>query len=231
MPMYTEIISLLSRLPIVLNHKNWNMKKISILLGFTFLLIFLSSCLTTLHPIFTEKDLAYDPKLIGTWNIEREGNKQRVTISNLATENSVELLGNISNIKEKGYLITYQRGDGEFPERYIAFLARIGKHLYFDYYPADKKEYLKIDEFFRAHLVKIHTSYRVEILNDGSFELSQLDGSYVKSLIDQKKIRISHETGADDIVITASTSELQQYLIKYSEEPEAYESKKTIFKK
>jgi hypothetical protein len=78
----------------------------------------------------------------------------------------------------------------------------------------------------------MHTSYRVEILNDGSFELSQLDGSFVNSLIEQKKIRISHETGADDnIVITASTSELQQYLIKYSDEPEAYESKKTIFKK
>jgi len=208
------------------------MKKISILLGFTFLLIFLSSCLTTLHPIFTEKDLAYDPKLIGTWNIEREGSKERVIITNLATENSLELPGNISDIKEKGYLISYQHEQGKNPERYIAFLARIGKYLYFDYYPADKKEDQKLDEFAGAHWVKMHTSYRVEILNDGSFELSQLDGSYVNSLIDQKKIRISYETAADDnIVITASTSELQQYLIKYSDEPEAYDSKKTIFKK
>jgi hypothetical protein len=208
------------------------MKKVPIILGFTFLLIFLSSCLTTLHPIFTEKDLAYDPKLIGIWNIEREGNKERVTISNLATENSLELPGNISGIKEKGYLISYQHDHGEDPERYIAFLVRIGKYLYFDYYPAFKKEDQKIDELFGAHLVKMHTSYRVEILNDGNFELSQLDGSYVKSLIDQKKIRISHETSADDnIVITASTSELQRYLIKYSDEPEAYDSKKTIFKK
>ncbi|HEY5773110.1 MAG TPA: hypothetical protein VIS75_10795 [Chitinophagaceae bacterium] len=208
------------------------MKKVSIILGFTFLLIFLSSCLTTLHPIFTEKDLAYDPKLIGTWNAEREGNKERVTISNLATENSVELPGNISDVKQKGYLISYQHEHSEIPDRYIAFLVRIGKYLYFDYYPADKKEDQYIDEFFGAHFVKMHTSYRVEILNDGSFELSQLDGSYVNSLIDQKKIRISHETSADgNIVITASTSELQQYLIKYSDEPEAYESKKTIFKK
>ena len=208
------------------------MKKIVLTTAFAFLLIFLSSCLTTLHPIFTEKDLAYDPKLIGTWNIEREGNKERVTISNLATENSLELPGNISGVKEKGYLISYQHEEGKNPERYIAFLARIGKYLYFDYYPADKKEDQKLDEFAGAHWVKMHTSYRVEILNDGSFELSQLDGSYVNSLIDQKKIRINHETGADDnIVITASTSELQQYLIKYSDEPEAYDSKKTIFKK
>src|SRR5678809_1563976 len=135
------------------------MKKASIILGFTFLLIFLSSCLTTLHPIFTEKDLAYDPKLIGVWNAEREGNKERVTISNLAIENSVELPGNISHIKQKGYLISYEHEHSEIPDRYIAFLSSIGKYLYFDYYPADKKEDQYIDEFFGAHFVKMHTSY------------------------------------------------------------------------
>ena len=208
------------------------MKKVSIILGFTFLIIFLSGCLTTLHPIFTEKDLAYDPKLIGTWNTENQGNKGKVVISNLATENSLELPGNISTIKQKGYFISYQNGPGETSKQYIAFLARIGKHLYFDYYPADRKEDEKIDEFFGAHLVKMHTSYRVEILNDGSFELSQLDESYVTKLIDEKKIRISHETDADDnTVITASTQELQQYLLKYGDEPSAYRSDKTIFKK
>ena len=207
------------------------MKKVSIILGFTFLLIFLSSCLNTLHPIFTEKDLAYDPKLIGVWNTENQGNKGRAIISNLATENSVELPGNISTIKQKGYFISYQDKDGD-TKQYIAFLARIGKHLYFDYYPADKKEDRKLDEFFGVHFVRMHTSYRVEILKDGSFELSQLDGSYVKSLIEEKKIRISHETDAeDDMTITASTKELQQYLLKYGDEPSAYENDKTIFKK
>jgi len=208
------------------------MKKVSIILGFTFLIIFLSGCLTTLHPIFTEKDLAYDPKLIGTWKTENQDNKGQVVITNLASESSVELPGNISSIKQKGYFISYQNGPGETSKRYIAFLARIGKHLYFDYYPADRKEDEKIDEFFGAHLVKMHTSYRVEILNDGSFELSQLDESYVTKLIDEKKIRISHETDADDnTVITASTQELQQYLLKYGDEPSAYRSDKTIFKK
>jgi len=208
------------------------MKKVPIILGFAFLIIFLSGCLTTLHPIFTEKDLAYDPKLIGTWKTENQDNKGQVVITNLASESSVELPDNISSIKQKGYFISYQNGPGETSKRYIAFLARIGKHLYFDYYPADRKEDEKIDEFFGAHLVKMHTSYRVEILNDGSFELSQLDESYVTKLIDEKKIRISHETDADDnTVITASTQELQQYLLKYGDEPLAYRSDKTIFKK
>lgn len=208
------------------------MKKIVLTTAFALLLIFLSSCLTTLHPIFTEKDLAYDPKLIGTWNTENEGKKGKVIINNLATENSVELPGNISAIKQQGYFIIYQDENGKVSDQYIAFLARIGKHLYFDYYPAEKKEDRKLDEFFGIHFVRMHTSYRVEILKNGSFELSQLDGSYVKSLIDEKKIRISHETDADDnTVITASTKELQQYLLKYGDEPSAYRSEKTIFKK
>ena len=208
------------------------MKKIAITTAFALLLIFLSSCLTTLHPIFTEKDLAYDPKLIGTWNTENEGKKGKVIISCLATENSIELPGNISAIKQRGYFISYQDENGKTSDQYIAFLARIEKHLYFDYYPADKKEDRKLDEFFGVHFVRMHTSYRMEILKDGSFELSQLDGSYVKSLIDEKKIRISHETDADDnTVITASTKELQQYLLKYGDEPSAYRSEKTTFKK
>ena len=208
------------------------MKKIALTTAFALLLIFLSSCLTTLHPIFTEKDLAYDPRLIGTWNTENEGKEGKVIINNLATENSVDLPGNISAIKQQGYFIIYQDKNGKVTDQYIAFLARIGKHLYFDYFPADKKEDRKLDEFFGVHFVRMHTSFRVEILKDGSFELSQLDGSYVKSLIDEKKIRISHETDADDnTVITASTKELQQYLLKYGDEPSAYRSEKTTFKK
>jgi hypothetical protein len=54
----------------------------------------------------------------------------------------------------------------------------------------------------------------------------------VKKLINEKKIRISYEKDADDnIVITAPTSELQQYIIKYGDEPAAYRSDKTILKK
>ena len=208
------------------------MKKIVLTTAFALLLIFLSGCLTTIHPIFTEKDLAYDSKLIGTWNTGNQGNKGKVIISNLATENSLELSGNISAIKQKGYFISYLDSTGKTSEQYIAFLARIGKHLYFDYYPAEKKEDRKIDEFFEVHFVKMHTSYRVDISKDRSFELTQLDEGYVRKLIEEKKIRISHETDADDnITITASTKELQQYLLKYGDEPSAYRSEKTIFKK
>lgn len=208
------------------------MKKVSILLAITFLVIFLSSCLKTLHPIFTLKDIVYEPKLLGTWKTEDQGTNGLAIITNLSTDHSIELPEKISAIKQKGYLISYQDEEGNPKEQYIAFLARIGSHLYFDYFPAEKKESNIADVFFISHFVKMHTSYRVDISKTGSFELSQLDESYVTKLIDEKKIRIKHEKDADDnTVITASTEELQQYLLKYGNEPSAYRSEKTVFKK
>ena len=208
------------------------MKKVSIILGFTFLLIFLSSCLRTLHPIFTIKDIVYEPTLLGTWKTENQGTKGSAIITNLAADNTIELTEKITAIKQKGYLITYRDEKGKQTEQYIAFLARIGKHLYFDYFPADKKSNKEGDAFFVSHFVKMHTSYRVDINKDGGFNISQLDEAYVTKLINEKKIRISNEKDADgNTIITASTNELQQYIIKYGDEPGAYRSEKTIFTK
>lgn len=208
------------------------MKKVSFLLAFTFLVIFLSSCLRTLHPIFTIKDIVYEPKLLGTWKTDNQGTNGFAIITNLAVNNAIELPEKISAIKQKGYLFSYQDEEGKATEQYIGFLARIGKHLYFDYFPANKKGNKTVDEFFASHFVKMHTSYRVEISKNGGFELSQLDESYLTKLIDEKKIRLSHEKDANgNIVITASTHELQQYIIKYGDEPGAYRSEKTAFTK
>ena len=59
--------------------------------------------------------------------------------------------------------------------------------------------------------------------NDSSFDIQQLDAGYLENLIKNKKIRISHEVTEDgNYVITAPTEELQKYIIKYSDTPEAY---------
>ena len=208
------------------------MKKVFILFAFTFLMIFLSSCLKTLHPIFTVNDIVYEQKLLGTWKTETQGGIEFAVITNLAADNAIDLPNKIAAIKQKGYLVTYKDKDGKLTEQHIAFLVKLGKHLYFDYFPVYQKIEEKMDDFFQAHFVKMHTSFRVEIKSDGSFELSQLDESYVTKLIEEKKIRISHEKDSyGDFVITATTEELQQYIIKYGDEPAAYRSEKTIFTK
>ena len=206
------------------------LKKIFLLSTLIFLLVLISGCLTTLHPIFTERDLVYKPELTGNWRTKDNNNEGSAEISSLAKEKSIELPGKISSIKDKGYLVTYKNKDGNVSGIYIAFLARIGKHLYFDYYPVSKEAEKKEDEFYMQHFVKMHTPYRVDMLKDGGFELSQLEGSYLDQLIEEKKIRIRHELNSDgNVVITASTEELQQYILKYGDDPGIIRKEKTTF--
>lgn len=207
------------------------MKKIFLLSGFFLVVLLFTGCLTTFYPIFTEKDLVYKPELIGSWNVTKDDNKDgSAEIHSLGK--TVELPGKISSIKDKGYLITYRDKDNEISGSYIAFLARIGKHLYFDYYPVPLKTEKNADEFYMQHFVKMHTPYRVNILKNGGFELNQLEAGYLDKLIEEKKIRIRHEINSDGAaVITASTEELQQYILKYGDDPEAIQKEKTIFSK
>jgi hypothetical protein len=208
------------------------MKRIGILSAMLVLLVFLNSCLTTLHPIFTPADLVYKPELIGTWKIGENKEEKWAEIIRLVQADPRLLPGKTAAIKDKGYLITYKDSANTISERYIAFLARIGKHLYFDYYPADLPVSSKMDEFYQVHFVKMHTPYRLELQKEGGFKLSRLESGYMNELIEQKKIRIRHEKKEDEgIVITAPTSELQQYILKYGDDPEAYSGEKISFTK
>ena len=106
---------------------------------------------------------------------------------------------------------------------YYAFLVKLGKYYYLDYYPAGLKENQSADDFFTAHYIPMHSIYRIKFNGDLSFDLQQLDGGYLENLIKNKKIRLRHEVTEDgSYVITAPTEELQQYLVKYSDVPEAY---------
>src|SRR6187401_3744618 len=113
------------------------MKKIALTTAFALLLIFLSSCLNTLYPIFTEKDIVFKAELLGNWN----NNKDVVQITSLAKESGIELPAKISAIKDKGYLINSD------DQKYIVFLARIGKYLYLTITPLNRKCNKKLMNF------------------------------------------------------------------------------------
>jgi len=197
------------------------MKKIFLLTGFFFTLLFFTGCLTTLHPIFTEKDLVFDPRLTGNWKKTKDGSTAtyRQANRNDLEELSPSLKRNAARIfirEEKDAL-------GNVKSTFYAFMVKLGKYYYMDYYPSgiDKNE--SVDEFFAAHYVAMHSIYRIRFTDNLSFDIQQLDAGYLEKLIRNKQVRIRHEVTDDgDYLITAPTEELQQYLIKYSDVPEAY---------
>jgi len=197
------------------------MKKIIISFILFSAILCLAGCLTTLHPIFTSKDLVTDARLIGIWEKTKDSTK---VVYRRPTAHEINNLSQaLQSEAPKIYMLDEKDQQGNIKSTNYAFMVKLGKYYYMDYYPAGEKERQSCDHFFAAHLVPMHSIYRIQFKNDNSFGVQRLDGGYLERLIKNKQIRIKHEVMEHgDIFITAPTQELQQYLIKYSDVPEAY---------
>lgn len=198
------------------------MKKQFIIVALIVLVTTLTGCLSTLHPLFTEKDLIFDPRLIGTWG---SGDEESFQFEQGTAASFHQLPEHLRGLAGKAYIVTYK--DEDDPEeilKFYAFLTRLGNELYLDYYPFASNYQMDYNPFYMQHLVRMHSFYRIRFLNDKSFEIGQFNDSFLKGLIDNKQIRIKHEVRYDgSYVITAPTEDLQQYVLKYGGVPEAYQ--------
>jgi hypothetical protein len=198
-------------------------RKIFILFLLPIIILF-SGCLATLHPFFFEKDVENAAHLIGQWSYSEGDNYGVLLIEKIPAERKNELSGQIKNIADKGYFISWRDSTGRISAQYFAFLAKIGKHYYFDYYPAETTIDKKINIAFKIHYRKLHSCYKVNFSNFNQFEIKLFDKGFLDKLIDERKLMIKYEQEylEGKKVITASTEELQEYLKKYSDNEKAF---------
>lgn len=164
--------------------------KISLALGFVLLI---AGCLvSSLYPLFTEKDLVFDPSFLGTW----AGQDEDDTLV-------------FKDGREKAYdLIYITEGQGL---KYEVHLVKLGELKFFDVYPQINEEH---DAF---HLIPAHTIWKVQKDKD-ILRVAWLDQGWVKEKIAKKEITIPHQEVEDRIILIASTEELQKFVIKYADD-------------
>ncbi len=191
-------------------------------------MVALTGCLSALHPLFTEKDLEFNAQLVGSWRV---GEDDAVYTFQRGTPESFDNLPEgLQRLAGKAYTLSISsEATGEETAKYYAFLVRIGKHLYLDYFPEQTNAQRGYAEFFKMNFVRMHSFYRLLPGEDGNtMTIGQFAESYMRKLIDNKQIRIKHETRMDgSYVITAPTEELQQYVLKYGDAGDAYQDNKT----
>jgi hypothetical protein len=185
----------------------------------------LSSCLIkSLHPFFKEKDVVFKKELIGTW-LDQDSGKWVIaqtkiqSVGGLSNRNSVDSLLN-------NYSITFTEKNQN--STFLVHLFSLNNQLYVDFFPDD----IKIPELIAFHLVRAHSIAKIDVFND-SISLKWFNEIWLAELFENNKIRIAHETIVDDqkdetYVLTASTEELQKFLIKYGNDPKAFTDSREI---
>jgi hypothetical protein len=163
------------------------------------LAVLLAGCVPSLHPLFTEKDLVYDPVLVGTWAKEEGEDRWAFQKSG---DSAYELI-----YTEKGV-----------PAQFETHLVQVGEFLFLDTYP---KEPDIENGFYMVHLIPAHTFSRVWIQED-ALRLAMLDLEWLKKMIAAKEVDVAHERVDEGIILTASTEELQKFVLKCAEDGKAF---------
>lgn len=201
-----------------------------------FVILFIQSCIPSLHPLWTQDKLVFEEKLIGDW---RQTNDEDITLWNFS--------GGFDEKKNlaSNYELIHREGESE--AKFEIHLVKLGEHLFLDIYP-DDVSYLKFEDkkiglavgenlfgddesedpdihlnfLFFQHMLAVHTFAKVEI-EKNEVKIYQFDTEWLEDLFKQRKVRIKHEETSDgQIILTAPTHELQKFFEKYADDEKAY---------
>lgn len=163
------------------------------------LLFLLSGCVPSLHPFYTEEDLIFESSLLGKW-IEGEDT------------------WHFEQVGEKGYSLTLTDSAGKSGE-FDVYLLRVQDHLFLDLYP--KEPQLEAVDLYKGLLLKVHTVLYVEQI-EPELQLRALNPSWLVKYLEEQPDAVAHEKVEDGVLLTAQPKQLQAFLIRHLETPDAF---------
>ena len=190
-----------------------------------------AGCLTSLHPWFTEKDLVFEPALVGTWQDTTSADvtwtferKSDSTYTLIDTRNEDEPRRD-QKATEKKMVTT----------RLTARLMRLGDARFLNISAGDE---WTDSSMLQELLVNTHALAKIRLEGD-MLHVALLDEGRLEGMLRDKRVVVSHEVidtsgGADDpstqvdsktrrLLLTAPTRELQAFLATYARDAAAFD--------
>ncbi len=158
--------------------------------------IFLAGCVPTLNPVYTEENLVFESSVLGVWKQE-----------------NTKATWDFTKHGDKQYRLVFTDKTGQ-SGRFIAHLAKIDETTFLDL--SLEKSEIEANAFYKYHLLPIHSVYMVKKL-EPKMELTTIDLRWLNSYLESHPDSIQHATQGNRKLITASTKELQAFLLKHKD--------------
>jgi hypothetical protein len=154
----------------------------------------------SLHPLFTDNDKTVRNELVGDWASEDGGEQWSFQLE-----------------PDSSYSLAYVENDDT--SWFVAHLVQLDNHLFMDMYP-DPSDVLS--DAYKLHLVAAHT-FSILGFDSGIVKMSVLDADWMRSQLDSGKLTLAHEfLGPGDLVLTASTIDLQKFMKSIADDSDAF---------
>lgn len=154
--------------------------------------VFLIGCVPSMHAIYTDKDLVFNPEFVGVW---QQGNSPETW--------------KFDQRDAKSYRLVYTDREGH-QGSFIAHLADIEGTQFLDLYPEQTGD--ATPSFHQIHHVSIHTIYLVK-RTDGPVILATIDYPWLEKYIKDHPTKMPSAPFGSHRMLTASTEQLQRFLI------------------
>lgn len=159
-------------------------------------LLLIAGCLPSLHSVYTEDDLVFEPEIVGFWKLENSPQTWDFTKRD-----------------DKSYHLVFTDKHGQ-SGRFVAHVCRVEDTLFMDLLPAEKDA--EVTAFYKYHMLPMHTVYMVKQTKP-SLELVSIDFNWLKQHLADHPDALSHSTSNNRTLITAPTAELQQFLLEHKD--------------
>ncbi len=181
--------------------------------------IAISSCFVkSLHPFFKESDVEFNNELLGTW-LDEDSATWHIN-PYVFTKGFME-----GDSTDNSYLVE-MFDDSTNVSTFNVHLFELEDKLYLDFDPIRGDRY---DEMIDIHMIPAHTIARIDFVSEDEVVIAWFNEDWLKGLFEENRVKIDHEVirtaeenFTKEYVLTASTDELQKFIIKYGSVEDAY---------
>jgi len=172
----------------------------------------------SLHPLFTEETLVFEEKLLGTW-VDDSNN-----IWEFKDPNEQEKIYKLIVVDNEG-----QKGS------FDARLTKLENKLFLDVYPSeppwDEEDPNKVEWPYNTFFfMPVHTFIKINGI-EPELKLQLTDDDELKKLLKENPNSIEHTSIEDKFVLTASTKELQAFVVKYADDSRVFTAEVVLSRK
>jgi hypothetical protein len=169
------------------------------------IVIWIVGCVPSLNPIWTEKDLIFDPALLGTWRDK---------------DSKATFVFTRTGDKEYRVLQTDENGvKAEFEVR----LAKLKDRRFLDFTLKNvEDDEIKLNDWARFSIIPGHLILLVHA-TESELRIAAMNPDWLKQHVEKNpKAIATRKVGGDGLVLAASTAELQVFVLKYSGEDQLF---------
>ena len=165
--------------------------------------LLLAGCVRTLHPLYTKKDLTFDPALVGVWEPRDPDKKERWDFRK-AGEKSYKLIHTDENDRKV---------------KLEAHLVELGEYRFLDLNTDEPEESNALQSLL---LQPVHMFMKVESI-EPRLKLVVMNPQWLGDHLEEHPDALKTEDPEDaPAVVTASTKDLQKFVLKHADNDKAW---------